>query len=380
MHLLPDEQQKTHDHVRAFARRWWRARLVDLISRVFNYQGPGGTPSVTDCLMRDGDVGVVLSVLYAPFDEIDLDQSYGAPPRTGYVADILSQLQTVEDHVAAHSNVLAIAHTPADLDALLARGDKPVLIHAIEGGFQLGADEVEVRTNVKELADRGVAYVTVAHLFWREVATNAPALPFMPDRLYHFIFPQPNKGLTALGKAAVIALVEHGLLVDLTHMSAQSIQDTLDLLDSRDPGKTVPVIATHMACRFGKLEYSFPDETIKRIAARGGVLGCIFCEHYITDGLDVEVREYEDSVAALCRHIDRIHDVTESFEHIAFGSDLDGYIKPALPGLEHMGHMRRLQSSLRARYGAANAEKICSGNALRVLRSAWQAAPPAGWT
>jgi microsomal dipeptidase-like Zn-dependent dipeptidase len=84
------------------------------------------------------------------------------------------------------------------------------------------------------------------------------------------------------------------------------------------------------------------------------------------------MRSFEDSVQALCRHIDRIHDLTGSFDHIGIGSDLDGYIKPALPGLEHMGRMRALQQSLAERYGAAVAEQISSGNALRVLRSAWR--------
>lgn len=129
--------------------------------------------------MREGDVGVALSVLYAPFDEMDLEQSYGAPPREGYFADILAELELVEDHVAAHSAEAVIAHSPTELDRLLADG-RPVLIHCIEGGFQLGRDEAEVRECVRTLALRGVAYVTLAHLFWREVATNAPALPSCP--------------------------------------------------------------------------------------------------------------------------------------------------------------------------------------------------------
>ena len=79
-----------------------------------------------------------------------------------------------------------------------------------------------------------------------------------------------------------------------------------------------------------------------------------------------------DSVEALCRHINHIRDVTGSLDHVAFGSDLDGYIKPALPGLEHMGCMRELQQSLVRRYGPAAAEQICSVNALRVLRGAWR--------
>ena len=374
MHLLPGPRQGTHERVRAWTRRRWQARIVGLISKFANYQGPGDTPSVTEELMHDGDVGALLSVLYAPFDEMDLDQPYGAPPQSGYPADIVAELDLVEQHVAQRSDVIGVAHTPAELDALLGEG-RIALIHAIEGGFQLGADESAVRDHVRTLAGRGVAYVTVAHLFWREVATNAPALPFLPDWLYNLVFPQPDSGLSDLGRAAVEAMIDEGILVDITHMSARSIDDTLALFDRRDPDRRIPVIATHMACRFGGLEYTFPDETIKRVAERGGLLGCILCEHYITNGLR-GVSSFEDSVQALCEHIDRISELTGSFDAIGIGSDLDGYIKPALPGLEHMGKMRALQDSLRERYGVEDADKICAQNALRVLRSAWTVRQP----
>lgn len=377
MHLLPPERQNSHDRVRAYTRRRWQAWIVDVISRFANYQGPGDTPSVTEPLMREGEVGVALSVLYAPFDEMDLEEPYGAPPRGAYFSDLLAELELVEEHVAAHPDKIAIAHSPSELDSLLG-GERPVLVHCIEGGFQLGGDEAEVRDHVRALAERGVAYVTLAHLFWRSVATNAPALPFLPDWLYHLAFPQPDEGLSPLGCAAARAMVEHGILIDISHMTARSIDDTFSVLDSVDPENAVPVIATHMACRFGGLQYAFTDDTIQRVSQRGGVMGCILCEHYITSGLPGRVRDREDSVNALCRHIDRVHDVTGSFDHVAIGSDLDGYIKPALPGLEQMAHMYALQQSLQERYGPENAEKITNENALRILRSAWRAGPLRG--
>src|SRR5947209_4972018 len=232
MHVLPDARQRqTHDRVLDYSRRRWQARIVNFISKLLNYQGPGDTPSVTEQLMREGDVGVTLSVLYAPLDEMDLSKSYGAPPADGYAADVLAELELVEAHVADTQQAV-IAHSPKELDSLLA-GAKPVLIHAIEGGFQLGQDEAAIRVNVRTLAERGVAYVTVAHLFWRQMATNAPALPFLPDWLYHVVFPEPDAGLSALGRAAVEAMLENGILVDITHMSAKSIDDTFALLDER---------------------------------------------------------------------------------------------------------------------------------------------------
>jgi microsomal dipeptidase-like Zn-dependent dipeptidase len=154
-------------------------------------------------------------------------------------------------------------------------------------------------------------------------------------------------------------------------MSPRSVTDAFALLDEIDPGRRVPLIATHMACRFGKLEYCLDDATVQKVAARGGVLGTILCEHYITDGLGMTVSTFEHSVDAVCRHIERIWELTGSHDYAAIGSDLDGYIKPALPGLEHLGRMADFQAALSHRYGAQDAEKICSANALRVLRHAW---------
>jgi microsomal dipeptidase-like Zn-dependent dipeptidase len=371
MQLLPDEQQRTHERAQDWWRRRWRAQLVRLISHFANYEGPGDEPSVSPALMRAGDVKVALSVVYQPFDEMDLSQAYGASPRPGYIGDLLAQIETVEDYVNGHPDELAIAHTARELDALM-DGRRPILIHAVEGGFHLGDTEADVTASVRELASRGVAYVTLAHLFFRHIATNAPALPFLPDWLYHRVFPQPaSEGLTGLGRAAVVAMVQAGVLIDITHMSPRSVTDAFALLDEIDPGRRVPLIATHMACRFGKLEYCLDDATVQKVAARGGVLGTILCEHYITDGLGMKVSTFEHSVNAVCRHIERIRELTGSHDYAAIGSDLDGYIKPALPGLQHLGRMADFQAALAERYGAQDAEKICSANALRVLRHAW---------
>jgi microsomal dipeptidase-like Zn-dependent dipeptidase len=268
---------------------------------------------------------------------------------------------------------VVIAHSPGELDQQLSTVNrKPVLVHAIEGGFHIGNDPAEVQANVRELADRGVAYITVAHLFFRQVATNAPALPFLPDVIYNRVFPQDRaEGLTPLGRDLVEAMIDEGILVDLTHMRAQSIRDVFALLDARDAAGEIPVIATHMAYRFGGLEYSFDEETVKRVAARGGLLGLILCQHYITSGLSDVKETFEGSVDALCRHIDKLHELTGSYDHIGIGSDLDGYIKPALPGLEHQGRMADLQRELTARYGAGVAQQIAGDNALRILQAQW---------
>ncbi|MEA2427497.1 MAG: rane dipeptidase [Thermoleophilaceae bacterium] len=374
MHLLPPGPGGTLGQMRS--RQWkahWRARTVRVISRFANYEGPGGQPGVTVPLMRTGDARVVLSMLYSPLDEIDLSKGYGEPPESEYFHNLIDQLDVVEQEISArHAGQAVVAHSAAGLDAAIAAG-QVALIHAVEGGHALGATEAEIKQNVAELRHRGVAYVTLAHLFWRRVATNAPALPFMPDWLYKLVFRQPgSEGLSDLGRAAVRAMHDNKVLIDVTHMSTASLKDTFDLLGQIDPQKQTPVIASHMACRCGRKgpEYNTGDDTIREIKARGGVMGVIACRHWATVNLGKD-RTFADSVDRICAHIDRIHDVTGSHEYAAIGSDLDGYIKPALKGIEHMGRMRRLEAELVARYGPADAKLICSDNALRVLRGYW---------
>jgi microsomal dipeptidase-like Zn-dependent dipeptidase len=374
MHVIPPERRGAHARLKSWRGERWRSLIVRLLSSRLNYQGPGDTPGVTLELMREGDVGVIFSALYEPFDEIDLSRRYGSRPRESYFQDLVVQLEDVEKDIAEHRRAGAaveIARTPQELTQAVEQG-RQVLLHSVEGAFHLGADAEEVAGNVARLADRGVVCVTVAHLFWRGVATNSPALPFLSDRCYERLFPQPKGiGLSELGRAAVTAMAEHGILVDITHMSPEAVADTFELLSGPTGEPLAPVIATHMACRLGSLTYNLDDATIRRVGEHGGLLGLIACEHYISDG-ESKPAGFEDSLGLLCKHIDRICEVTGSSDHVAFGTDLDGYIKPALPGLEHLGRMRRLQDGLTDRYGAQLAEKFASANALRVLKTGWR--------
>jgi len=177
MHVLPQPRQGTHKQIERWRRAWLRAQIVRLLSRFANYQAPGDEPGVTLDYMRAGDVGVIFSALYCAFDEIDLGKRYAAPPVSGYFDDLLEQLEEVEREIASHDDAdVAIAHSPLELDRALA-ASKLVLIHSVEGGFHVGGTAEQARDHIAVLAARGVVCITVAHLFWRRMATNAPALP-----------------------------------------------------------------------------------------------------------------------------------------------------------------------------------------------------------
>ena len=349
-----------------------RAVLVGLASRFANYRDLFSGPRVTLSSLREGDVRVVLSVVYSFFDELELDEVYPARPKRAYLESLLGQLELVErDLGAKHGSTAVAVRTPEELAEAL-QGDRVAFVHCVEGGFHLGSSATEVDEAVTKLARRGVAYITLAHLVWRHVATNTNALPFLSERDYRTWFPQPEEGLSELGRAAVTAMLREGVLVDLSHMSSRSLADTFALLDELDPAKSRPVLASHACFRFGSQEYGVDEPTLRRIADRGGVVGLILAQHQMRDGVPgPSGRGLDASFEVIRAHIDRICAITGSDEHVAIGSDFDGFIKPTMSGLESMSDLAQLESRLTAHYGAAKAALICNGNALRLLRDGW---------
>jgi microsomal dipeptidase-like Zn-dependent dipeptidase len=373
MHVAVRRRDAAHEQLRRWRNEWLKALVVRIASLIKNYQGPGDTPGVTLHLMQQGDVGVIFSALHCPLDEIDHERRHGAPPEPEYFGNLIEQLEDVEADIAVHQaagRAVTIATSPAEVQAALT-AKQQVLIHSVEGGFSLGASPSEIKANVQELANRGVACITVAHLLWRMIATNANALPIMSDRTYEHWFPQPTgekEALTECGEAVLESMIDHGILIDITHMSEAAMARTFALAEERN----VPLVATHAAWRRQDgYAYNLSDQTIQRIAATEGVVGLIMSEHFICDGRQ-QPRSFDQSFGLLCVHIDRIRGITESDDHIAFGTDIDGFIKPALRGLEHLGRMAKLQGALKKRYGAIAAEKFSSENALRVLNAGWK--------
>ena len=129
-----------------------------------------------------------------------------------------------------------------------------------------------------------------------------------------------------------------------------------------------------MACRFGKLSYNLTDDVIREIGRRGGVMGVIACTHYTHDGLrpTSKVKTFEDSMELVFAHIDRVAKVTGSHDHAAIGTDLDGWIKPALPASSTSAACATCRTPWFSKYGVDVADKISSGNVLALLRRAWR--------
>jgi microsomal dipeptidase-like Zn-dependent dipeptidase len=349
---------------------WFRALLLRVLSLFFNHRFPWSGYRVTPEGVRAGGVGVMLSVLTRPLDEFDLGKPYAWNPQAGYYTALLDDMEAVESDLREHGPELRLVRDRAGLDRAIGDGATAVA-HCLEGGFSLGDRPADIERHVAELADRGVVYITLAHLIYRQMATNTNAIPFLSAADYDKFFPQPEgEGLTERGVAAIRAMVANRVMLDLSHMRQDALDETFALLDALDPDRAQPVLASHAGFRFGEQEYMLDEPTILQVKRRNGVVGLILAQHQLMDGDDHEkTTSFEDSCRVIFKHVDRIAEITEGYEHVAIGTDFDGFIKPTMTGLEGMKDLGSLERALDERY-EADAALIKSENALRVLRQA----------
>jgi microsomal dipeptidase-like Zn-dependent dipeptidase len=356
-----------------------QALVLRFANMVGNYPGWDKEYRVTPDTLRAGGVGLAMSVQLGPFDEMDLDRRYAADPEPAYFDHLKACIEAVEEDVAARDPAqIRLVHNRAELDDCIA-AEATALVHAVEGGCLLGKTDAEIEANCAELAKRGVGYVTVAHLFFRQVATNANALPFLPDPIYSLVFPQHGKHrLTPRGETLVRSLVEKRILIDLSHMDPGGIRETLAVMDEVDPKAKMPVISTHTGYRFGGQKYMCDEEILLQIKRRKGVVGLIMAQHQLQDGvLRRETKTLDESLPVICKHIDKIAEVTGSHDHIAIGSDLDGFIKPSMGGVKTAADLKRVEEGLREHYNDDEiVDKVTWKNALRVLETLWPKAGP----
>ena len=136
-----------------------------------------------------------------------------------------------------------------------------------------------------------------------------------------------------------------------------------------------PVLATHAGYRFGEQSYMLDADTVRAVAERDGVVGLIMAQHQLNDGLGVDdPDDPERTMRTVCSHIDAIRDLTGSLAHVGIGSDLDGFIKPTMAGIDDVDDLAKFRAPLADAY-PDDVDAILSGNAVRVLRRAYRGRP-----
>src|SRR4051812_182008 len=109
-----------------------RAIILGLASRFFSDSDPFSGYRITPERLREGGVGVALSVLYRPSDELDPHERFASPPKSSYFPALLGDLDAVEAEVATHDpSLLRVVHDRAELEACIADGATG-LVHCVE--------------------------------------------------------------------------------------------------------------------------------------------------------------------------------------------------------------------------------------------------------
>ena len=225
----------------------------------------------------------------------------------------------------------------ADLEKNMAAGKISSML-TLEDAVCLDGDI----SRVQQLYEHGVRLVT---LTWNY--ENSLAYPNSPDSDAH------KKGLKEFGFEVISEMERLGMVPDVSHLSEGGFYDV-----ARSCRK--PFVASH-SCARALCEHSrnLSDAQLHTLGDHGGICGVNFYSAFLSPE-----SEYSRNDEIL-RHMEYIANKA-GMEAVALGSDFDG-ISCGLE-LEDYSGMARLAELIEKRFGGDNADRILSGNALRVLR------------
>jgi len=179
--------------------------------------------------------------------------------RTGDSArKALDLVDLIHRLVEAHPADLVFADSPEGIRAAKKAGRIAVLI-GIEGGHAI-EDSLGALSAFYRLC---VRYMTLTHTntnHWADSSGNFFGWGFDPKTY------AVHGGLSDFGREVVLEMNRLGMLVDVSHVSDETIADVLAV-------SKAPVFASHSSCRaLSNIPRNLTDDQIRAIAGKGGVV------------------------------------------------------------------------------------------------------------
>ncbi len=290
---------------------------------------------------------------------------------------VMEQIDLTRRIIARYSDRLEYAESADDIVRIHRRG-KIASMFGMEGGEAIAGNLAVLR----EFREAGVLYMTLTHGLtteWADSATDAPR----------------HGGLSPFGEEVIREMNRIGMLVDLSHVSAETMHDALNV-------STAPVIFSHSsAYALTTHPRNVPDDVLARMRENGGVVMVNFYPGFtseevrtwssrraaedarlkalnpgnaqaVADGLAAWANANprpEIGIGVIADHIEHIGRVAGR-EHVGLGSDYDGV--PFLPvGLEGVETYPALLVELMRRgWSDREIAGVAGGNVLRALRQA----------
>jgi membrane dipeptidase len=321
--------------------------------------------------LREGGVGAQFWAAYVP----------ASTRKDGSAVKMtLEQIDVIHRFVKGYPEAFEFARTADDIVRIHKSGKIASLI-GVEGGHSIDNSLGVLRTYY----DLGVRYMTLTHsetLDWADSATDEPK----------------NHGLSPFGEEVVHEMNRLGMLVDLSHVSADTMRHVLRITK-------VPVIFSHSSA-FAIADHprNVPDDVLKQMPTNGGVVMVNFYSGFVVPEAArmrktmfetarelkkkyPEEKAFQEAMAAYRKDhpIPRgtIHDVVDHIEHIikvagidhvGLGSDFDG-IDSAPEQLDDVSKYPLITQELLNRgYTKEQILKVLGLNCLRVIRDVERAA------
>jgi membrane dipeptidase len=293
------------------------------------------------------------------------------------VTQTLEQIDALFRLVASHPDRLELARTASDVERVAASGRIASMI-GVEGGQSIACSLGVLRM----LASFAAGYLTLTHNDdnpWADSATGE----------------RPHGGLTRFGEEVVRELNREGMLVDLSHVSDDTMRHALSVSEA-------PAFFSHSSARaLSDVPRNVPDHVLELVRQTGGVVMVTFVPAFLTaegarinaagrqewtrlkeehpddpEAVRVAMDEWFESVGRppasvsdVADHVDHIRDIA-GIDAVGIGSDFDG-AGPMPDGLEDVSRYPSLFEELRSRgYSDDDLRKIAGRNVLRVLRDA----------
>ena len=214
--------------------------------------------------------------LTAPFFAIYVPKSYAEAG--GAAREALDLIDLVQRVLRAHPDRLVAAASAADIRRAKRDGRIAVLM-GIEGGHAI-EDSLGALRAFHRL---GVRYMTLTHTNTNHWADSSGTF-YLPD--FNPADFQVHHGLNDFGRAVVREMNRIGMMVDVSHVSDETIDGALRT-------SRAPVFASHSSCRaLCDIPRNLTDDQIRRIAAKGGVV-MINVSSYFIDPKVVEADRAE---------------------------------------------------------------------------------------
>ena len=319
--------------------------------------------------LRSGGVGGQFWSVYVPV-ELAGQASGGAVTAT------LEQIDIVYRMVRKYPDTFELALTADDVERTFKKGRIASLI-GMEGGHSIDNSLGALRMFYRA----GARYMTLTHsrnTAWADSSTDTAAAG----------------GLTPFGEEVVREMNWLGMLVDLSHVSPDTMEDALRVT-------AAPVVFSHSSARaVTDVPRNVPDRILQMLPKNGGVVMVTFVPGFLStkvaewtklqtaeqDRLNLQFPKDENSVKAgvaswaaahpapratladAADHIDHIRKIA-GIDHVGLGGDFDG-ISSVAQGLEDVStYPALLAELLRRGYTDEDIRKIAGLNVLRVMRN-----------